>query len=94
MPNCSTILVQYSCVQLMLMISSKEYGTVASSVWAFGLGHKVHLPGTVMIYKSESPIGLPRLRPINVSVKQPTTHYSGLHSKRSRSGPTVKYLKL
>lgn len=29
--NCSRILVQYSCVQLvLLMTSSKEYGTAAS----------------------------------------------------------------
>lgn len=35
---------------------------MASPICALGLGDKVHLPGTVMIYKSsESSIGLPRL---------------------------------
>lgn len=46
--NCSRVLVQYSCVRLVLMtVSSKEYGTVACLTCALGLGDKVHLPGTL-----------------------------------------------
>lgn len=36
LPDCSTILVQYRCVKLMLMISSKEYWQCGKSYMRFG----------------------------------------------------------
>lgn len=38
LPDCSTILVQYRCVRLMLMISSKEYWQCGKSYMRFGFG--------------------------------------------------------